>query len=110
MNIIDTKPKPFQRSSCNIWTDPYIQKQMLQEHLNPETDGASRNRASILKIVDFINSHIRPASHILDLGCGPGLYTELFRDQGHEVTGIDFNKASIDYASQRRDDIQVYPG
>lgn len=106
MKIIDTKPKPFQRSSCNIWTDPYIQKQMLQEHLNPESDAASRNWASILKIVNFINSHIRPASHILDLGCGPGLYAELFRDQGHEVTGIDFNKASIDYASQRRKDIR----
>lgn len=64
MKIIDTKPKPFQRSSCNIWTDPYIQKQMLQEHLNPNSDAASRNWASILKIVDFINSHIRPASPI----------------------------------------------
>lgn len=110
MKITDTKPEVFRRSSCNIWTDPYIQQQMLQEHLNPESDGASRNRASILKIIDFINSHIRSSSRILDLGCGPGLYAELFRDMGHEVTGIDFNKASIDHASGRRKDIRYIQG
>jgi 2-polyprenyl-3-methyl-5-hydroxy-6-metoxy-1,4-benzoquinol methylase len=35
---------------------------------------------------------------ILDLGCGPGLYTEIMAERGHKVTGIDFSKNSIDYA------------
>lgn len=73
MNIIDTKPRLFEKTDCNIWTDPYIQKQMLSAHLNPESDGASRNHESFLKITDFILRHSRPQSRLLDLGCGPGL-------------------------------------
>ncbi|MDR2920080.1 MAG: class I SAM-dependent methyltransferase [Tannerella sp.] len=110
MKITDNKPELFQRSDYNIWTEPYIQQQMLYEHLNPESDGASRNRNSILKIVGFINEHIKPGIRLLDLGCGPGLYAELLKDQGYEVTGIDFNKVSINYARQQRKDIYYIHG
>lgn len=110
MKIADKKPVLFQESPCNIWTDPYIQKQMLREHLNTESDGASRNKKSILKVVDFISNHLHHHSRVLDLGCGPGLYAELLQEQGHEVTGIDFNKASIDYASARGNNIRYIQG
>lgn len=40
--IVLQKPYLFERTDDNIWTDTYIQLQMLKEHLNPESDGASR--------------------------------------------------------------------
>jgi len=41
---------------------------------------------------------------ILDLGCGPGLYTEIFAKAGHNVTGIDISKNSIEYAKKSSED------
>ena len=105
MKITDKKPVLFEKTTCNIWTDSYIQQQILKEHLNPLSDGASRKQESILKISDFIIGQSKPGSHILDLGCGPGLYTSLFKNKGYDVTGIDFNKASIEYAKNERKDI-----
>ena len=39
-----------------------------------------------MKIVDFILQHTKPQSHLLDLGCGPGLYTSLLADKDYMVT------------------------
>jgi SAM-dependent methyltransferase len=108
--IKDTKPLLFEKTDCNIWTDPYIRQQMLKEHLKPTSDGASRKQESILKITDFVLSQSKPENRLLDLGCGPGLYTSLFKDKGYEVTGIDFNKASIEYAIAERKDIHYILG
>lgn len=105
MKIKDQKPVLFEKTECNIWTDPYIQQQMLKEHLNSSSDGASRRKESIQKITDFVVSNSQPGTQLLDLGCGPGLYTSLFKEKGYEVTGMDFNKASIEYAIQKREDI-----
>jgi len=94
----DNRPTIFEKTDCNIWTDPYIQHQMLKEHLNPESDGASRKKESVEKIIDFILPNLKSKSHLLDLGCGPGLYTSVLQEKGYLVTGIDFNKKSIEYA------------
>lgn len=110
MNIRDNKPALFEITDSNIWTDPHIQRQMLKDHLNPASDGASRIQESIMKITDFVLNHSKPASRLLDLGCGPGLYTSLFKDKGYDVTGIDFNKASIDYAAGKRNNIRYIYG
>ena len=111
MQIINKRPVLFEKTSCNIWTDPYIQKQMLQEHLNPASDGASRKNDSIARTVNFIDKEAGHPGSLLDLGCGPGLYTELFKDRGYSVTGIDFNKASIDYAKMHnKGDINYIQG
>lgn len=105
MKIQDKKPRLFEKTECNIWTDPYIQRQMLLQHLDPSSDAASRKHESIAKITDFVISHSKSGGRLLDLGCGPGLYTSLFKDNGYQVTGIDFNKASIEYAAAQRKDI-----
>lgn len=110
MKIINNKPALFQKTDSNIWTDPYIQQQMLKAHLDPASDGASRRQESITKIVNFIYAHSKPEAHLLDLGCGPGLYASIFRDKGYFVTGIDFNKASIEYARKQHQDIQYIEG
>lgn len=110
MDIKDKRPSLFEKTTCNIWTDPYIQQQMLKEHLDPDSDGATRRQDSVSKIIDFILENTNPAGRLLDLGCGPGLYTSVFRDKNYTVTGIDFNKASIDYAVQNRGDIRYLMG
>jgi len=82
-----------------MWTDNHISKQLLDIHLNPDIDLASRRRASIESTVDWIlNSVNLEKMNILDLGCGPGLYAELIAKRGHKVTGVDFSKNSIEYA------------
>ena len=40
MNIKNTKPTLFEKSACNIWTDPYIQQQMLKACLLYTSDAA----------------------------------------------------------------------
>ena len=40
-------------------------------------------------------------SKYLDLGCGPGLYSENFFGKGFDVTGIDFSENSINYAKEQ---------
>ena len=110
MKIKDRKPNLFERTDSSIWTDPYIQQQMLKVHLDQDSDGASRKKTSIIKIIDFIDTHANHAGRLLDLGCGPGLYTSVFKDKDYEVTGIDFNKASIEYAKEERKDITYILG
>ena len=110
LNIDDRRPALFERSECNIWTDGHVREQMLKAHLDPASDGASRRMGAIRKITEFISAHSRPASALLDLGCGPGLYASLFRDLGYVVTGVDINKASVDYAVRKDPDINYILG
>lgn len=106
MNIINTKPQLFQKTKSSIWTDPYIQENLLKAHLDPSSDAASRKEESIEIIVDFINKQIEQNSRLLDLGCGPGLYTNRFSEKGYTVTGIDLNKKAIEYAGKSNQNIK----
>ena len=84
------------------WNDPGFSQRMLCVHLSQEHDWASRRATTLQKQVDWIHREIlsgRPAC-ILDLGCGPGLYTSQLAKLGHECTGVDFSPASIDYARE----------
>ena len=82
-----------------MWTDPYISRKLLDFHLNPDVDAASRKRESIERTLDWIRSYIGTTPcDILDLGCGPGLYTQRLAAAGHRVTGVDFSDNSLDYA------------
>lgn len=94
------KPSLYEKGTSFMWTDPYISEQLLQVHLNPDIDLASRKKSTIENTVKWIleNKKSNEKLNVLDLGCGPGLYTELFAKNGHEVTGIDISKNSIDYA------------
>lgn len=95
------KPALYNKEGGNIWTEEYIAKQMLEAHLNPEFDGASRRSTIIENTVDFLDKKIlRKNSIILDLGCGPGLYAEKLCRKGHKVTGIDFSENTISYAKK----------
>lgn len=98
---INSRPLPFEiYSASDLWTDDHISKQMLNYHLNPEVDAASRNAEFISKstawIIDYFN--LTSNKKVADFGCGPGLYTTAFAKAGAKVTGIDFSYNSISYA------------
>jgi len=102
LDKINKRPKPFEFYTAeSLWTDEHVSKQMLKYHLNEDVDLASRNRAFIDKSADWIISrfNIGAQTKICDFGCGPGLYTTRFAEVGAEVTGVDFSKQSIEYAT-----------
>lgn len=94
------KPPLYTKTEIPFWDDEHISLQMLNAHLNPNYDGASRKLEFIEKSVDWI-SKILPSEHypsVLDIGCGPGLYTERYAKKGYRVVGVDFSHRSINYA------------
>ncbi len=101
VNIIE-KPNLYEKGTSFMWTDPHISKQLLQVHLNPDIDLGSRKKSTIEKTANWIldTKKDNDKLNILDLGCGPGLYTEIFAQSGHKVTGIDISQNSIDYATK----------
>lgn len=93
-------PKPWNEEARIPWQAPHISKRLLEEHLSQKHDAASRRSETIDKHVNWIHHHVlagKPAK-ILDLCCGPGLYTSRLSRLGHECVGIDFSPAAIAYA------------
>ncbi|HEX2947885.1 MAG TPA: methyltransferase domain-containing protein [Clostridia bacterium] len=90
--------EPAQRLA--FWDDPHISKSMLEAHLSPDTDAASRKPGMIAETVRhlFGSGLIKPGMRVLDLGCGPGLYSQLLSREGAVVTGIDMSQRSLDHA------------
>lgn len=93
-------PDLWGRSIKPFWDDEHISCEMLKAHLNPMEDKASRTKDTIEKSVAWIASFIPTKYKILDLGCGPGLYSKRFSELGFDVTGVDFSKRSINYAKE----------
>ena len=92
------KPALEQRSSAPFWDDPHISLGMLKAHLDPDTDASSYRLATIEGAVDWLSALLPPGSRLLDLGCGPGLYTARLAQRGYQVTGMDYSRRSIAYA------------
>lgn len=108
MNLLDfvnrrPVPVPWEEGDNIPWHDPEFSRRMLQEHLNQAHDRASRRLAKIDRHVSWIHEEILrgQATRILDLGCGPGLYTSRLARLGHECVGIDFSPSSIAYAQEQ---------
>ena len=93
-------PPPLFERGEPMWHDPYIATQMLKFHLNASHDIASRRPQVIDQIVSWMidRLNLQAGMHLLDLGCGPGLYTKRFSEKGLITTGIDYSQNSIDYA------------
>ncbi len=96
------KPVIYEKGTSFMWTDEHISKQLLNIHLNPDTDLGSRKMPTIIKTANWIldTQKGKGKLNILDLGCGPGLYSEIFAQKGHCVTGVDISKTSVDYAKK----------
>ena len=90
------RPALFEPGTCSIWTDAHISMKMLEMHLDPNFDAASRKPETIDHTVDWISKNYLPEQgRLLDLGCGPGLYCERFSRKGHDVVGVDQRRLSI---------------
>ena len=94
------KPELYEPGEAAFWNDPHISKGMLEAHLAPSWDAASRKHDFIDRSVSWISSLAPKSSYpsLIDLGCGPGLYTSRFSAQGYKTTGIDISSRSTDYA------------
>jgi ubiquinone/menaquinone biosynthesis C-methylase UbiE len=111
MNLLDlvgrqSQPEPWAEGEKIPWHEAAFSQRMLQEHLSQLHDAASRRFAVIDQHIAWIHHTLlaeRP-SHVLDLGCGPGLYTSRLAKLGHRCTGIDFAPAPVAYARQQATD------
>jgi SAM-dependent methyltransferase len=76
---------------------------MLREHLSQAHDRASRRDAIVERQVAWIHGTLlaEQTTAVLDLGCGPGLYTSRLARRGHRCVGIDYSPAAIAYARER---------
>ena len=98
---LQQKPAPFTPGEPLFWDDPHISKQMLDVHLNPDIEAASRKAETIDRSVPWLiqTLGLKTGASLLDLGCGPGLYASRFARAGFGVTGVDYSRRSIGYAS-----------
>ena len=99
-------PAPWAEGEKIPWHDAAFSERMLAEHLSQAHDAASRRFEKIDEHVRWIHGELLGGRRgkVLDLGCGPGLYTHRLARLGHECVGIDFGPASIAYASQQATD------
>lgn len=108
MNLLDVVhrlavPEPWSEGDNIPWHEPGFSQRMLQEHLSQDHDAASRRFAKIDRHVAWIQARVLSAkpTRILDLGCGPGLYSSRLARLGHECVGLDYSPASIAYAVEQ---------
>ena len=97
---------PWVEGEKTPWHDPEFSRRMLAEHLTQRHDAASRRFDKIDRHVAWIHRELLKGapSRILDLGCGPGLYTSRLAGLGHECVGIDISPASVAYAAAQADE------
>lgn len=108
IDLIERKipPEPWVEGEKIPWHEAGFSQRMLMEHLSQEHDAASRRAVIIDRHVEWIHNRVlagKPAK-ILELGCGPGLYTSRLAQLGHRCVGIDYGPASIAYARQQAQD------
>lgn len=97
------RPVPWSGDEKIPWHEPGFSERMLEEHLAQDHDMASRRAAIIERHVEWIHREVLGGrcGRLLDLGCGPGLYTSRLSKLGHECVGVDYSPASIAYAEER---------
>lgn len=103
IKVYSKKPEMYESGTLKLWEDEHISKGMLDAHLSPDSDGASRKHAYIDQSVDWIIEVAPPYEFpkLIDFGCGPGMYTSRLARKGYDVTGLDISKRSISYAMEQ---------
>ncbi|MEQ1977614.1 class I SAM-dependent methyltransferase [Xenorhabdus sp. SGI240] len=102
---------PAIRSSNYImdFGDRAFSQRMLKEHLNQGSEFASRTISEIDRQVSFLfDQYLTQGDKLLDLGCGPGLYTTRFAEKGVTTLGVDVSPAAIEYAKEHATSAETY--
>lgn len=96
-------PRPWAEGDNIPWDDPAFSERMVREHLTQTHDLASRRFETIDRQVAWVHEHVLKGNptRVLELGCGPGFYTNRLAKRGHTCVGIDFGPASIRTARER---------
>lgn len=99
-------PEPWAEGEKIPWNAHDFSRRMLDEHLSQDHDAASRRFMLIDEHVNWIHNQVLKGkpTRILDLGCGPGLYTNRLASLDHHCVGIDFSPASIAYAREQAEE------
>lgn len=106
---LQQKPAPFTPGEALFWDDPHISSQMLEVHLNPDIEAASRRPETIDRSIRWLieSLSLQAGDAVLDLGCGPGLYAARLANAGLQVTGVDYSRRSIEYAKNYADETNL---
>ena len=99
---VEQAPAPFTPGEPLFWDDPHISKHLLAAHLDPDVEAASRRPETIERSVAWLveTLGLEAGDAVLDLGCGPGLYASRLARRGLHVTGVDYSRRSIEYATE----------
>ena len=102
MQYLMKRPEAYEPGAPEFWDDAHISKGMLEAHLDPEMEAATRKLDFVRRSADWIAKIADPEKRqrLLDLGCGPGIYAEHFHRAGFDVTGVDLSRRSIAYARE----------
>lgn len=103
LQFLVNRPQPGQswQDGANLpWDDPIFSERMLAEQLDQSHGAGSRRLEEIEQQVDALWSwlDLAPGARVLDITCGPGLYSQRLAGRGCRVTGIDFSPAAIRFA------------
>ena len=104
LHTLIERPEPFSiNTRAQLWTTPYIANNMLEVHLNPHVNAASRKKTFLTRSTQFITERfgLDQNTSVIDFGCGPGLYTQEFAKTGADVTGLDFSATSLAYGKNK---------
>jgi SAM-dependent methyltransferase len=89
-------------------TDPVLALRETQRAFDGVATGYDRSNEANRTLRDMrertwhaLQTFIPPASHVLDLGCGPGCDDEHLARRGHRVTAIDWSPAMVEEARRR---------
>jgi len=95
-------PLPWDEGDNIPWDEPEFAERMLAEHLSQDHDLASRKTAKIVSHAKWIFEELLESNpgRVLDLACGPGLYTCALAGLGCKCVGVDFSPASIRHANE----------
>jgi SAM-dependent methyltransferase len=99
-------PRPGDGPGQIPWHDPAFSERMLRVHLDATTHMASRTPDVIARHVDWLAGQLEAAgqsgpAHVVDVGCGPGLYGLELARRGHRFTGFDFAPAPLAWAREQ---------
>lgn len=97
---LNKRPPLHTKDDLSFWDDEHISRRILELHLDPDTDAASRRPEEIDRSARWIATRLPAHARVLDVGCGPGLYAQRLASRGMSVVGLDLNRAALEHADK----------